>query len=68
MEGSLKESNYGGLPPRSFRPAEGEFLSLSFPFFLLETMKSNEEKCMAGQYKRGDVLSVLAMCQYAMGG
>ena len=44
------------------------FLSLSFPFFLLETMKSNEEKCMAGQYKRGDVLLVLAMCQYAMGG
>jgi hypothetical protein len=57
-----------GFPPSDFRPAEGEFLSLSFPFFLLEIMKSNEEKCMAGQYKRGDVLLVLAMCQYAMGG
>ena len=45
-----------------------ESFSFSFPFFLLETMKLNEEKCMAGQYKRGDLLLVLAMCQYAMGG
>ena len=70
MEGSLKESNYGGFSSKEFRPAEGEFLSLSFPFFLLEN-KWNEVKWvqyMAGQYKRGDVLLVLAMCPYAWEG
>jgi hypothetical protein len=65
MEGSLKESNYGDFSSKEFSASRRRVSLSFFPFFLLETKKSNEKQCMAGQYKRGDVLLVLAMCPYA---
>jgi hypothetical protein len=36
MEGSLKESNYGGFSLGVFGQQKEESFSLSFPFFLIE--------------------------------